>query len=403
MNIFVARQPIFDRSQSVYGYELLFREGFNSLLSENNGDRATSTVLTNSFFLIGIESLTSGKRAFINFTRNLLLREVATTFPTHQIAVEVLETIRPDGPVLNACRRLKDAGYILALDDFAYQPEFIPLIELADIIKVDFLATPIPERRRLVQELRNGRIRFLAEKVETKRDFEMALDFGYSYIQGYFFSRPDIVTARDIPGYKLNYLHTLYEINRPEIDIDVLDRIISHDLSLSYKLLRFINSAFFGLRHRIHSIRHALVLLGQDEIRKWASLVTLTGMGEDKPHELAVLATVRAKFCELVARRIGRAETHTDMYLMGLFSLVDAFTDRPLAEILAQLPIADEAKQALLGETSSFSDIYHLVLAYEEADWQAFGALAARLGLPESAGPEIYRQAVHWANQIFLH
>ncbi len=401
MNVFVARQPIFDRSQSVYGYELLFREGLNRLVSGESGDRATSVVIANALFFIGMRGLTRGKRAFINFTRNLLLGEAATTFPSDQIAVEVLETVRPDGPVIEACRRLKAAGYLLALDDFAYQPEFAPLIDLADIIKVDFLATSVADRRQLVQELRNGRIRFLAEKVETKQDFEMAMDFGYSYVQGYFFSRPDIVTARDIPGYKLNYLHTLYEINRPEIDIDVLERVISHDLSLSYKLLRFINSAYFGLRHRIHSIRHALVLLGHDEIRKWASLVTLTGMGEEKPHELAVLATVRAKFCELVARRIGRGDQHTDMYLMGLFSLVDAFMDRPLEEILTELPIADEAKWALLGKPSSFADIYHLALAYEEADWQTFGALATRLGLPESAGPEIYRQAVHWANQIF--
>jgi len=289
----------------------------------------------------------------------------------------------------------------LALDDFAYQPEFDPLLDLADIVKVDFLATPEAERAQIMRRLRSKHVRFLAEKVETLADYEMAMDLGYDYIQGYFFSKPDVVAGRDIPGYKLNYLMALREINQPDIDIDVLERIIRKDTSLSFKLLRLINSAFFGLRHKIRSIRYALVLLGYDELRKWGSLLALTGMGDDKPNELAVLSTVRAHFCELVAQRVGMQSEHTDIYLMGLFSLVDAFLDQPMARILHNLPIAEDAKDALLGKPSRYAPIYQLVLAYEGANWRRFDELAAQIGLPESSGPRIYSQALQAADQIF--
>lgn len=401
MEVFVARQPIFDRDQRVYGYELLFRQGLNHVLRKLNGDRATSTVLTNSFLLIGMDTLTSGKRGFVNFTRNLLLQEVATTFPTDLVAIEVLEDIEPDPDLVAACRRLKEAGYLLALDDFVFNTKFEPLIDLADIIKVDFLATDAEECQRIPQQVDNRNVKFLAEKVETNEDLQMALDSGYSYIQGYFFSKPVIVSGRDIPGYKLNYLQTLYEINRPDINFETLEAIIKRDVSLSYKLLRFINSIYFGLRHRIRTIRHALLLLGVTEIRKWASLVTLSGMGQDKADELVVLSTVRAKFCELLSVEVDLEERSADLYLMGLFSLADAFTDQPREQTLASLPIADEIKAALAGQAGRFHDIYQLIVAYEAADWTFFSCYADRLDLDERLVPQLYRQAVDWANQIF--
>ncbi|MCL4834727.1 MAG: HDOD domain-containing protein [Caldilineaceae bacterium] len=385
----------------MFGYELLFRQDLDSAFSTRSGDRATSTVLTNSFLLIGMEKLTSGRRAFINFTRNLLLADIATAFPRDQVVVELLESVTPDVEVLYACRRLKDAGYLLALDDFVYHPQFDSLLDLVDIIKVDFLATNEAEREQIVRRSRSRFVRFLAEKVETQSDYEMAMDLGYSYIQGYFFSRPETVQGRDIPGYKLNYMNTLYEINQPNIDIDTLEQIIRRDTSLSFKLLRLINSAFFGLSHKIKSIRHALVLLGHDELRKWGSLLALTGIGEDKANELAVLSAVRAHFCELVAGKVGLQTECTDIYLMGLFSLVDAFMDLPMEQILHELPIVDDAKDALLGRPSRYAPVYQLVLAYESADWCRFDALADQMGLPREQAPKYYRQALQAADQIF--
>lgn len=400
--VFVARQPIFDRGQHVYGYELLFRKGVSHVL-ETNGDSATSTVLTNSFSLIGLENLTSGKRAFINFTRNLLLRQVVTTLPADMVAVEILEDVEPDPLTIEACRRLKSRGYVLVLDDFAYAPRFAPLIELADIIKIDFLATPVEERQRLPRLLANSEIKFLAEKVETKEDFQMALDFGYSYIQGYFFSKPETIAVQDIPGYKLNYLYTLYEINQPQVNFDSLEAVILREVSLSYKLLRFINSAFFNLRHRIKTVRHALMLLGTEEIRKWASLVALSGMGADKPDELAVLSAMRGKFFELLAMECGMDHHRTDMYMMGLFSLVDAFTDCPMHEVLKQLPLNEEVKRALAHEGGRFEPVLQLALAYEEANWARVSELASLLRNGEASLPKLYQEAVAWANQIFYN
>lgn len=348
-----------------------------------------------------METLTSGRRGFINFTRNLLLAEIPLSFPRDQIVVEILEGVEPDAQILAACRRLRGAGYTLALDDFVYQPDFDPLLDLVDIVKVDFQTTSVEQREATVRKLRRKHVRFLAEKVETQADFDLALELGYSYVQGYFFSHPDVVAGRDIPGFKLNYLHALREINQANVDIDILEQIIRRDTSLSYKLLRLINSAFFGLRHKVKSIRQALVLLGNDEVRKWASLLTLAGIGEDKPNELAVISTVRARFCELVAEKIGLQTEHTDIYLMGLFSLVDAFMDTPMEEILRELPLAEAVKDALLGRASRYSAILQLALAYEEAQWEQCDTLAARLGLHHEMTPTLYHQALHAANQIF--
>lgn len=400
MEIFVARQPIFNRQQQVYGYELLFRQGFGHVFDMNE-DSATSVVLTGSFSLIGMETITSGKRAFINFTRNLLLRQVATALPTEMIAVEILENIEPDPGIIDACQRLKARGYMLVLDDFVYHPQFRPLIDLVDMIKIDFLSTPIAERRRIPRELGNVHIKFLAEKVETQKDLQMAIDFGYDYIQGYFFSKPETLTAQDIPGYKLNYLYTLYEINQPQVNFDSLEQAILREVSLSYKLLRFINSAYFNLRHRIKTVRHALMLLGTDEIRKWASLVALSGMGDDKPDELAVLSALRGKFCELIGIHSGFEKNRTDIYLMGLFSMVDAFTDYPLAEVLKRLPLHVDVKRALQSEGGCFADVYQLALAYEGANWPIVTEICARLHMSEGSIPKLYQDAVSWVNQIF--
>lgn len=401
MNVYVARQPILDRRADLVGYELLFRSDLDATTAGRTGDSATSTVLTNSFLLIGMETLTSGRRGFINFTRNLLLAEIPLSFPRDQIVVEILEGVEPDAQILAACRRLRGAGYTLALDDFVYQPDFDPLLDLVDIVKVDFQTTSVEQREATVRKLRRKHVRFLAEKVETQADFDLALELGYSYVQGYFFSHPDVVAGRDIPGFKLNYLHALREINQANVDIDILEEIIRRDTSLSYKLLRLINSAFFGLRHKVKSIRQALVLLGNDEVRKWASLLTLAGIGEDKPNELAVISTVRARFCELVAEKIGLQTEHTDIYLMGLFSLVDAFMNTPMEEILRELPLAEAVKDALLGRASRYSAILQLALAYEEAQWEQCDTLAARLGLHHEMTPALYHQALHAANQIF--
>ncbi len=402
MEVFVARQPIFNRQQKVYGYELLYRLGMDNFYNNpaGDGDRATSEVIANSFLLIGLDALTGGKRAFINFTENLLKNEVATILPKEVVAIEILENIEVDDKVVNACIKLKKLGYPLVLDDFVLDERFKPLVELADIIKIDFMECDIREKMDVIRRFGSAGVQLLAEKVETTEMFKEAFEMGYSYFQGYFFSRPIILTGQDIPGYKINYLQALEEVNRPEMDFDRLEGIIKRDVSLSYKLLKYINSAAFGFRSKIDSIKHALVLLGIQEIKNWVSLIILRGMGEDKPDEITTSSILRAKFSELIAPKVGLQERSSDLFLMGMFSMIDALISRPMTDILDELPIAEDIKRALLGKECRYRDLYELILAYEKGNWEEFSALATRIKLDEAEVPKIYLQSLAWANQV---
>ncbi len=400
--IYVARQPIFTRNQEVFAYELLYRSGVNKFYSNLNGDQASFEVITNSFLLIGLETLTRGKKAFINFTKNLLENDVATLLPNEAIVIEILQDIEPDEKILNACRKLKELGYYLALDDFCYNRKFLPLIDLVDIIKVDFLKTEKKEREAIIQRIGKPKIHFLAEKVETREEFTQALEMGYSYFQGYFFSKPLILSGKDIPSFKIIYLKILQEINRQDLDYDRLEDYVKMDVSLSYKLLKFINSLSFGFRNEIRSIKQALVLLGQKELSKWLSLIALKGIGDNKPDELIITAICRARFCELIAPRVGLKDRSSDLFLMGMFSLIDAFLDRPLPDILAELPISDDIKLALSGSDGRFKDVYELILAYESGDWEQLQFKTALLELAEIDVRECYLNALEMSNHIFF-
>ncbi len=399
MNVFVARQPIFNGHKKVVAYELLFRTGIENFYDESqDGDTSTSRVIANSMLVIGMDTLTKGKPAFINFTRNLLLRGAPANIPSSMLTVEVLESVEPDGQVVEACRSLKDKGYTIALDDFVFEAKYLPLVDLADIIKVDFRITTGVERRYVVEECRNTSVQFLAEKVETFDEFREALEAGYTYFQGYFFSEPDIVKGRDIPNNKLNYLKVVNEVNRPEIDFESLESSIKHDIALTYKLLRFINSAYFNFSVKVESIRHALVMLGVKEIKRWVNIVALSGMGYDKPEELLFVALIRARFCEHLAARVGMKSRDADFFLMGLFSVIDGIIDQPMERILADLPLLEDIKQALLGGQNTLHSVFSLVQAYETGDWELASSIARELNIKEEGLPQCFFDAVNWAH-----
>ncbi len=400
MEVFVARQPIFDRQQKVYAYELLFRSGFEQNYFDHwDGDASSKQVLTSSFLSIGMETMTNGKKAFINFTRKLLLDQVASIFPRNLVVIEILENVEPDEEIISACKNLKDLGYLLVLDDFVFAPGYESLIDLVDIIKVDFIQTQGTERGTVIHDVGASRIEYLAEKVETQEDFEQAVDFGYSYFQGYYFSKPQIIAGRDIPTYKLNYLQILNEINQPEVDFDELAKVLKQDLSLSYKLLNYLNSSYFGFDNKIRSIKHALSLLGIRESQKWLSLFALQIIGKDKSQELLAISLTRANSCEMIAPPIGNKNRASEHFLMGLFSMIDALLDQPLADILVKLPLADDIKTALLGEKNHVWDVYELVVSYEKGDWLNFSEYAARLGLKEMELLDIFLKAFENATQ----
>jgi EAL and modified HD-GYP domain-containing signal transduction protein len=394
---FVARQPILNRARGIFAYELLFRAGLEGYFSFDQPDVASSRVVVDSFLLFGIDSLTGGRPAFINFTRNLITSGAATLLPTSQVFVELLEDIQPDPEVIAACRSLKERGYSIVLDDFEPRPGAGPLIDLADIIKVDLLKTSLDSRAQIVKEFRPRGIQLLAEKVETHDDFHHALKLGYSFFQGFFFARPETLSRSDIPVLKHRHMQLLSLSLQTEPDYRKLEDVIKHDASLCYRLLRYMNSAWFGFRTEITSIRHALTLLGVDEVRKWVSVITLAALAEDKPQPVLVHSLSRARFHELLAPRAGLQSRSTDLFLQGLFSCMEAILDRPLASILNDLPLADEVSLALLGKENRFRDVLNTVVACEGADWAEVTRLAQLLGMAEEGVAEDYIAASRWA------
>jgi len=398
---FIARQPIFDLSQKVYAYELLFRSGLHNYFDCDDVDHASTSVIANSFLLFGLDEVTGGRPAFLNCTRKVLIENFAASLPRTHAVIEVLETVEPDEAVVAACRKLKEQGYILALDDFVYRKAYEPLLELADIVKVDFLISGPGERQRLSSQLRRRGIRMLAEKVETQEDFEQAVAMGYELFQGYFFSKPVILSRRDIPVNKLPYLRILKEIHSPELDFNGMAQIIQQEISLSYKLLKLINSAAFGLRHKVANILQALSLLGEREIRNWVSLLSISAMANDKPSELVVSSLIRARFCDETAPLVGERKQHSELFLMGLFSQLDAILDRPMDELLDEIQVSANVREALVTQRGVFYQILELAIALERGLWPQLRALAEVLKLDEQVCSEIYLRALKWSQQTY--
>ena len=278
---YVARQPIFDREQHVFGYELLFRDGLENAFNGDT-DEASRATLDRSL-LMGLDVLCDGRRAFVNCTRDTLVKGLVTLLPSESTVVEVLENVTPDPDVMLACQNLKEAGYLIALDDFTADDARAPLAEIADILKVDMKLTTEEQRAALIKRYGPWRCRMLAEKIETQAEFLRTKDQGFVYFQGYFFRRPEMLSTRDMPANRLNYLRLLQEVSRPELDLDGLEKLIKSEASVCYRLLRYLNSAVFGLKNEIHSVRHALSMLGEREVRRWVRLVAAVGAGREKP------------------------------------------------------------------------------------------------------------------------
>jgi c-di-GMP-related signal transduction protein len=396
---FIARQPVFNHSRVVSGYELLFRSGPENFFSSDRPDQAAAATADN-LLLIGIDRLTQGRRAFINCTREFLVREFATILPKDLVVFEILETIVPDDELIAACSRLKQAGYLLALDDFRESPEWEPLVALANFIKIDFIATPAEEQQRFARVYPRTGILLIAEKVETYEEFQRSYDWGYSYFQGYFFSRPEMIRHHDVPSYKLNFLRVLQAVNQPEMNFREVSDRIKAETSLSYRLLRYLNSPAFPLATEVHSIPYALSLLGERGVRKWVSLVAVACMGDEKPAELVALPLIRARFCELLAPHTRLKDSANDLFLLGLLSAMEAILDMGMEQILKEIAIHEDIRDALLGEKNRLREVFDLALHYEKGTWEEFEADAARLRVREDVVPGLFMQSVDWARGV---
>ena len=394
---YVARQPIFTADEKVFGYELLFRDGVEDYFREKDADVASRKTLDTSQQM-GLELLCEGRRAFVNCTREVLLKDYMTLLPSPHAVAEVLESVPSDDLVKAALQRLKQAGYMIALDDFMPDDPRIPLAEFADILKVDIRSTTADSRAALVKQFGPWRCRLLAEKVETRDEFNTAKNAGFIYFQGFFFRKPELLQAREIPANRLNYMRLLQAVSKPDLEVREMEELIKHEASVCYRLLRYLNSAAFGIRNEVHSIRHALTLLGEREVRRWIRLVVTLTAAENRSSELVNTAMTRARFCELISGRVPHGQS--DLFLMGLLSMIDAILEVPMMTVLGNIPLEHETKAVLLGAASKLSSIYQLMLARESGDWQGISDGARKVGLTESEVEEAYWQAMQWVRQL---
>ncbi|MBU5314065.1 HDOD domain-containing protein [Tissierella carlieri] len=400
MDVFLARQPIFDSEQKVSAYEILYRSGLVNNFDGIDGDEASREVIFNTFQTFGIENLTNAKPVFINFTESLINDETATLFSKDLLVVEILEDVLPSEQVIENSKSLKEMGYKIALDDFIYKPEYEELIELADIVKIDFLLSDKEEIKRLSRDLKKRNIELLAEKVETREDFEYAKKLGFSLFQGFFFSKPEIVISKKIQPIKATCLQLVSKVNEKEIDFGKIANIVSMDLSLTYNLLKLVNSAAFGFRYRIKSVKHAVVALGEREIKKWIYLVVVNTIGEDEPDELTRLSLIRARFAELIAINTRYKKQSEEMFLLGLFSLLDVILRRPISEVLDEVKASNVIKAALIDGNGEIGIIYKMIIAYEKAEWDEVLLYAESLDIDCYLIVKAYMDALLWYNKL---
>ncbi len=392
---FVARQPILDRFQKVVGYELLFRNGIEDFFNADPELAARSTL--DSSLLIGLDTLCHHTRAFVNCTRDILLRDLVTLLPPHQTVVEILETVEPEDRVVAACKRLKESGYLIALDDFAPNDPRIPLCGFADIIKVDLRATRPEEWSAMVRRFGSPQRKMLAEKLETSAEFNRVRTMGFVYFQGYFFKRPELVVGREVPASRLRLLRLLELICRPELDLRELEKTLKQEASICYRLLRYLNSPVFGFSLEIKSVRHAMAILGERELRRWIRLVVTVGAAEQRCSELILMALTRARFCELLSEQL---KSNNDLFLMGLLSIMDAILEIEMGKLLEQVPVDHAIKSALLGQESNLRPIYRLMLAQESGEWARSTEFGQQLSLTDEQVADTWWLALTWAQEV---
>jgi EAL and modified HD-GYP domain-containing signal transduction protein len=393
-DIFVARQPIYDRELEVFAYDLLFSSGdADAAHTDIDSEAATSTVIVNTFASMGLTDLVGNRPAAMTVSKSFLLDAGSLQLPAERLILELHREVKAEDDVLAALGELKLRGYTLAIDDFVATPERQPLLELADIVKLDIQALGQQALWQHSGQLQGGGAKLVAKRVETHEELEFCRNLGFEYYQGQFLCQPKLVTKRTVPTNRMAKLAMLAELNRPDADFDSLEKLIGRDVGLSYRFLRYINSAFFSLAHKVGSIRQALVLLGIAAVRKWATLLAMADL-DDKPDELIVTALVRGKMCELAAASRPTRERE-EYFTVGMFSVIDALLDSPMDVVLSSLPLQDDIRDALHHHLGPKGVVLSAVLNYERARFEDLRALAP----PGVSAQEIYQWAITWARE----
>ena len=395
---YVARQPILDLRGRVHGYELLFRAGPEAVF-RGDGDFATRTMLDNSV-LFGMDKMTGGLPAFVNCTAQALTERLVDVLPPSMTVLEILETIDPTPAVIGACRKLKETGFRLALDDFTWSPKWEPLVALADYIKVDFMLLDASAREQLRRKLKNAAVALIAEKIETQEDYKQACKEGFTYFQGYYFCRPVLMKGRRIPANRLFHIRLLELLRHDPMDLREVGKLVKLDASLAYRLLRLVNSPMCAVRQEVRSIEAALVAVGEDAFRRIATVAIGSELNANRPPEILRMAFVRGRFCEVAATLC--ALDPTEQYLLGVFSLLPAMLEVSMAELAPALPLREKIREALAGVLSRDGSLLMWAERYEHGDWVRCDAIAQSYGLNQEELVRCFQEAVVWAEST-LH
>ncbi len=396
MNIFIGRQPILNLKEDVVAYELLYRSGTEVNACTVDQITASATTMVSTVLDTGLREITHDKLAFVNFTEQFILDGTHLLLPKREIVMEVLETVEPTPEIVAALQEAKRAGYTIALDDFLFKSAFAPLLKLADIVKIDWLEQDIKAIESVVEAVRPFGVRLLAERIETREQFEAAKDMGFELFQGFFFAKPKIIEKKAIAPVHAQLLRLLSAVEKNDITTDELEALIANDVSMTMRLLRYLNSPAVGIRSKVESIRRAITMIGLSEIRKWVRMIVMARMSAEKPSELTMMSVARAHFCEQLATR-GEGKS-PEAFTAGLLSLVDAILDMPMSKILEQLGLSERLNEALVSRKGELGNLLTIVQEFECCRWQDREAIFSSLGIEPATALRAYWSSIRHAS-----
>jgi len=400
MAFFAARQPILDVDKALFGYELLFRNSMENVFPNVDEEKATSKMIEGLSLDLGLDRISPGKLAFINFTKTSIIERHPILLPPDQVVVEILESVQPSDEIYASLSHLHSKKYILALDDFIHSPNWERFYPLCQIIKVDCLSINDVQLQAIVEiPKRHPHIRLLAEKVESIDVFNDYKALGFTLFQGYFFSKPEVMRSVSLSSSQSLLSSLLKEVSSAEPDLNTIVKLLELDPGLSFKLLRYAQSPIFNRRNKIESIKQAVVMLGKTELERFVTLLFAAKFGEEKPDELIRLSLQRAKFCEFFAERTAHKDKLSSAFLVGMLSLLDAMLDANLATVISKLPLSTDIKLALIRHQGWLSDCINLCKDFELANWNEMMAGCNKYGVDYDGMLEAYNESILWADQ----
>jgi EAL and modified HD-GYP domain-containing signal transduction protein len=404
VTFFAARQPILDNQRNVIAYELLFRDGIENVFPQVNEETATAKIVEGIQLHIGLDSLAKDKPAFVNFTEESLQKGYPLLLPKDKCVIEILENVPPTRSLLKICQSLKQKGYVIALDDYEHQRAWEHFFPFIDIIKVDYTLSSADQISEVVAIVkRHQNIKLLAEKIETYEEFEHATEMGFDYFQGYFFCKPEMLSRQSLNPSTISLVTLMTEMSEPAPNVKKMTSAIENDVHLSYKLLKFTQSPLFKRKTNIQNIKQAIVSIGLEELRRFISLLFTAQFSESKPAELATLAHNRAHFCEKIYQSVGLGKQHASAFLVGMLSLLDAMLDSALHEVINDLPVSNDIKQALVNKKGPLYLPLQLCELLEKGDWEGVNEVAGKLDLSFQQINDHYRNAIAQTSERMAH